>query len=267
MKVIDFHTHAFPDAIHARAIESLKKACGGLYTPCHDGSLSGLMGNMDKFGISLSVVAPVITNPRHFDSLNSWAKQISGERIISLGAVHPETESYREDIDKICDLGLPGLKLHPEYQSFYIGDPKMMKIYEYAFSKGLFILFHAGFDPAYPPPVHSSPEAFLKLSEAFPEGRIIAAHLGGQKQWDKVLEVLAGSRVYLDTSMGQKYYPKDLFLKIVEKHGSEKILFGSDSPWSRADEEIESIKKSGLKPQELENIFYKNAERLLKINI
>ena len=75
MKVIDFHTHAFPDAIHARAIESLKKACGGVYNPCHDGSLSGLMGNMDKFGIALSVVAPVITNPRHFESLNSWAKR------------------------------------------------------------------------------------------------------------------------------------------------------------------------------------------------
>ena len=35
-------------------------------------------------------------------------------------------------------------------------------------------------------------------------------------------------------------------MRIVKNHGADKILFGTDSPWSRADEEIASILSTGV---------------------
>jgi predicted TIM-barrel fold metal-dependent hydrolase len=83
----------------------------------------------------------------------------------------------------------------------------MLKIYDYAFEKGLIILHHAGFDPAFKPPYRSSPKQFRNIARAMKGGTLIAAHFGGQSQWNEVEEYLVGENIYLDTSMGQKYYP------------------------------------------------------------
>lgn len=263
--VIDIHTHAFPDALAERAINSLIQGCNGEYMPCSDGTLNGLLNNMEKFHIDLSVVQPVITKPSQTKTLNEWAQSIQNDKIISFGGIHPDSDDCKRDIDFVCDLGLKGIKFHPEYQQFEIDDPKMLKIYDYALSKGLIILFHAGYDPAYPPPIHSSPKRFAEISKEMQGGVMIAAHLGGQRQWDEVYEDLAGTNMYLDTSMGFNYYSNEQFLRIVEKHGADKILFGTDSPWSRGDEEIKSLEAMPLSQEQKELIFYKNAKRILDI--
>ena len=94
---------------------------------------------------------------------------------------------------------------------------------------------------------------------------MIAAHLGGQKQWDDVERYLPGTGIYLDTSMGFEYYPHDQFLRIVKAIGSDKILFGSDSPWSRADSEIATLKALPLTEADKQAIFCGNAKRILGI--
>ncbi len=263
--IIDIHTHAFPDVIAERAINTLTKGCNGEYLPCSDGTVSGLISNMDKFGIDLSVIQPVITKPSHTKTLNEWAQSIQCERIVSFGGIHPATDDYKRDVDFVCGLGLKGIKLHPEYQQFDIDEPRMLKIYDYILSKGMTILFHAGYDPAYPPPIHSDPKRFAKISKEMQGGVMIAAHLGGQRQWDEVEEYLAGTNMYIDTSMGFNYYSQEQFLRIVEKHGAHKILFGTDSPWSRGDDEIKILNSTPLTPEQKDLIFHKNAKQILGI--
>ncbi len=262
--VIDFHTHAFPDAIAQRAITSLCEKCGGQYIPCSDGTVNGLLDNMTAFGVDISVVQPVITKQSQTESLNLWAQGICSDRLVSFGGIFPHTDDYKRDIDFVCSLGLKGIKLHPEYQQFTVDAPEMLRLYDYALSRGLMILFHAGEDPAYPPPVHSSPKQFAAISKAMQGGVMIAAHLGGIRQWDDVERYLVGANIYLDTSMGFSYYPHEQFLRIVKAHGADKILFGSDSPWSKAGEEITTLQSLSLTEQEKAQILYKNAERLLK---
>ena len=263
--VIDFHTHAFPDAIAERAIAGLVKSSGGMYPPCADGTLDGLKGNMKKFGVDLSVVQPVITKASQLKTLNEWAKSICSDDVISFGGIYPHTEDYKADIDFVCSLGLKGLKFHVEYQGFVLDDPKMLKIYDYAFNKGLIVLHHAGFDPAFPPPFRSSPKQFANIAKEMRGGVLVAAHLGGQKQWDEVEEYIVGTNIYLDTSMGTKYYSEGQLLRIIKAHGADKILFGSDSPWSRADGEIAAIKALPISDGDKEKILSLNAKRLLDI--
>ena len=262
--IIDFHAHVFPDRIAASTIEKLS-AEASEYPIVHDGTSAGLLDVMDEWGINLSVVQPVITKASQFNSINTWAQSICSERLISFGAIYPHSENYKQEIDFVVELGLKGLKFHAEYQGFQIDDDRMLKIYDYALSRGLILLYHAGYDPAFRPPFKSSPEQFARIVKAMQGGTIIAAHLGGHAQWDDVEEHLVGTGIYLDTSISSEYYSADQFLRIVEGHGADKILFATDSPWSYADKEIEYLRNLSLPESDKAAILGENARRILKI--
>lgn len=263
--IIDFHTHVFPDNLAAKAINTLSSSIDNLYALSSDGTVTGLLKNMDEWGINVSVVQPVITKQSQTKTLNDWARSICSDRIIAFGGIYPHTDDYKRDIDYVSGLGLKGLKFHAEYQDFILDDERMLRIYDYALSKGLILLHHAGFDPAFQPPFRSTPKQFAKVIKAMQGGIIIAAHLGGHAQWDDVEEYLAGTNIYLDTSMGFEYFSFDQFLRIVNKHGAEKILFASDSPWSNAKSEMENLKSLPLSQKDISAIVGENAKRILKI--
>jgi len=261
--IIDFHTHVFPDALAPKAIRTLADAIDNLYPPVSDGTVDGLLNNMHDWGINISVVQPVITKQSQLRTANEWVAGISSDRLICFGGIYPHTDDYKRDIDFVASLGLRGLKFHAEYQNFVVDDEHMLKIYDYALSKGLILLHHAGFDPAFQPPFKSSPQRFARIAKAMGGGVIIAAHLGGHGEWDDVERYLAGSSIYLDTSMGFTYFPHDQFCRIVSQHGADKILFGSDAPWSNASVEIGCLKSLPLTNDEKQAILGGNAKRIL----
>ncbi len=263
MKIIDFHTHAFPDAIASKGLSALLEGCNNIYKPVTDMTINGLLRYMDEHAIDISVIQPVITKPSQTIGLNKWASEIRSDRVTSFGGVHPLSDDYKRDIDFVVSLGLKGLKFHPEYQNFVLDEPKMLKIYDYALSKGLILLFHAGYDPAFPPLLKSTPEKFARLSRELKGGIIVAAHMGGHEQWESVERYLVGTDIYLDTSMGFEFYSHEFFLKITREHGYKKILFASDSPWSDAAKEIETFYTFPLTDEEKEGILYNNARRIL----
>ncbi|MHB1484979.1 MAG: amidohydrolase family protein [Saccharofermentanales bacterium] len=263
--IIDFHTHAFPDDLAQKALSILVANARYTLAPVSDGTISGLVKNMDNWHIGISVVQPVITKHSHMKKTNEWASSISSKHVIAFGGIFPHTDDYKRDIDFVCDLGLKGLKFHAEYQNFVIDDDHMLKIYDYALSKGLIIMHHAGVDIGMPPPYKSSPKQFARIARAMQGGVIIAAHFGGHKQWNEVENELIGENIYLDTSMGFDYFTDEQFIRIVRNHGVEKILFASDSPWSSAEKEIIHINELPLTESEKSAILSDNARRLLHI--
>ncbi len=279
--IIDIHTHAFPDYLAPKAMSILKKQGEGKLFACHDGTIQGLKENMIKWNITHSVLVPIVTKQSQTKSLNEWAKsQIEADdnKIIPFGSFFPHSDDYKRDIDFICELGLLGIKLHPEYQNFHLLDEKMIQAYEYALSKGLHIIFHAGEDDGLPPPYKSKPQDFAYLADLFDSqtrtnnnfGKIIVAHLGGYRQWNLVYKHLAGKNVYFDTCMGFNTltgFSKEVFLKILERHGADKILFGSDSPWSVAYEELKTLDALPITEEEKSLIKGKNAAKLLNIHL
>jgi len=263
--IVDIHTHVFPDKIAAKTIKALEAEAGYIYVPVSDGTVAGLLRNMDAWGIDVSVIAPVVTKQSQVRKVNEWAAGVASDRLVCFGSIYPHTDDYKSDIDFAASFGLRGLKLHAEYQDFILDDDRMLKIYDYALGKGLILLQHAGFDPAFKPPFRSSPQQFARVAGQMRGGIIIAAHLGGHDQWQDVEEYLAGTDVYLDTSMGFEYYSKEQFLKIVKKHGADKILFGSDAPWSNAATEIEHLKDMPLPEADIDAILGGNASRILSL--
>lgn len=263
--VIDFHTHIFADSLAPRALESLKEGCHGLYEPVHDLTQTGLIGRMDEWGIDKSVIQPVVTKRKQVKTVNEWAVASASDRIIPFGGIFPNEEDWKDQIDFVASLGLKGIKLHCEYQNFVIDDPKMLRVYDYAFNRGLIILQHAGFDPAFPAPFKSSPKQFANIIRELKGGIMVAAHFGGQLQWEDVERYLAGTDIYLDTSVGFGYYGRETFMKIYEKHGADRILFATDSPWSDASEELKIFGEIAIPDEDKKKILSGNAERILKL--
>lgn len=264
--IIDFHTHIFPEKIVARTIETLEQRAG--IKASTDGTLNGLLSSMDAAGIDMSVILPVVTKPSQFKTINEFAKSVNdtyGDRLISFGGIHPDSEDYKTELDVIKALGLPGIKLHPDYQGVMIDDPRYMNIIEYADSLDLIILTHAGVDIGLPEPVHCTPDRMRRVIDDIKPKKMVVAHYGGYDCWEQVYEYLAGEDVYLDTAFTLDYIGEDMFYKILDKHDSKKILFASDSPWSDAKRGIELMKRMPLKENVLEDILSGNAKRLLEI--
>lgn len=262
MKIIDFHNHIFDDRIAEKAIAALSKKCN--LPPAHNGTKEALLRNMEKFGISKSVILPIATKPSQTEIINEWALSNCDEKLTIFGTFHPDNEDPLKEIDKISEMGLKGVKLHPDYQDFFADEDRMLPLYEHILNKGLILVFHCGIDIGLPPPVHCPPKRLRRVVDAMKGGKIVASHLGGFRMWDDVENYLVGQDIYLDTSMGSLYYPKEQFLRIVRNHSEDRILFATDSPWSGPQTEIENLKSSGLSDKALEKIFSTNAENLLK---
>ena len=131
--LIDFHTHTFPEKIAARTVETLQANTMRVekkYTPAYtDATVPGLLESMNKHGVDISVVLPIATAPRQTNTINMVAQDTNkNERLFSFGSLHPMQEDWEAVIYGIAEKGLPGIKLHPEYQQFYIDSPESIRI-------------------------------------------------------------------------------------------------------------------------------------------
>ena len=71
------------------------------------------------------------------------------ERLIPFGSVFPHAPDALEELERIRDMGLVGVKFHPDYQGFFVDDEKMKPIYRKISQLGLITVFHAGKDYGY----------------------------------------------------------------------------------------------------------------------
>lgn len=262
MQIIDFHTHIFPDTLAQKAINKLIECSPGSINHT-DGTCRGLIESMKMAGISKSVLLPVATKPSQVHGINTDTVNRKDPELISFGALHPDTENFQEEIDFLVKNNICGIKLHPEYQDFYIDRPSMFPVYEALSNAGLITVFHAGKDPGPFTCDHALPVALKKIHKEFPKFRIVAAHFGGWKVWDEVEEVLCGLPVYFDTAAIMGHLPEEDFIRMIRRHGVEKVLFASDSPWFDQSTMIKWISRMPLTDSEKELILGKNALRLL----
>ncbi len=264
--IIDFHTHAFNPKIAERAICKLEKISG--FAPYTRGLVPQLTDRMDEWGVDKSVMLSIATKPSQQKIINDWAAEIdeTNDRIIAFGSVHPDADDIEEEIDRIVSLGLHGIKLHPDYQDFFVDDKRHDKLYEMITASGLPVLFHAGVDYLSPDAVHCTPQRAAKVIKRHPKMKIILAHLGSNELWEDVYDIIAGTggEVYLDTSFTAAC-PDELMLRIIRKHGVERILFGSDCPWESGGKILEKLLRLDLTDDERESIMGKNAVSLLKL--
>ncbi len=271
LKIIDSHCHIFPEKIAQKATDSIdifyQISETGVIDGCgFVGTAKTLINQCDASSVSKCLVTSVATTPHHAQSINTFIAEeveLHPERFIGFGSLHPESETLTEDAQHLIDLGLKGVKLHPDIQSFKADDPKVIKIFEICDEKNLPVLLHTG-DSRYD---NSNPNRIEKILKMFPNLTIIGAHFGGWSMWDKAPEILCKYKnFYVDTCSSFYALSKKRAKEIIDIYGADRVIFGTDFPMWKQDEELDYLFSLGLSDQELENILSNNIERVLKIS-
>lgn len=262
--VIDFHVHMFPDKLAEKTIALLAERSG--LPPYSNGSVAQTLQKAEQQGVSKIVHQNIATNPKQMKNVNDFAIRCNqDEKIISFGSVHPDSPDYAAELDRLKDAGIKGIKLHPDYQDFFIDDDRMLPIYEAILKRGFILLFHAGLDYGLPEPVHAAPKATARVIKYFSGEKVVLAHMGGFRMPERVMEHLIGEDVYIDTSCSTGFMDRETLLTLLKAHNPDKILFATDFPWGSFTGEIKAIRSLGLSEEFTEKILHKNAEKLLNL--
>lgn len=266
---IDFHAHCFPDALAPRAMAVLTENCSAdaAIHPHTDGTAAGAKTLLHAAGIDRAVICNIATNAHQESKVNSFAISLTADPFFQpLGSLHPDSAAKESELDRLMTAGIKGIKLHPDYVHILLSDARFDTIFSLLEERGLFAVVHAGLDPISPELVHATPKMFAEVQKKHPRLKLIAAHMGGFRRAAEVIDHLLGTDVYLDTSLTAKRpEEKELLLKILHEHSSDRLLFATDTPWSNPKKEIAMIEAAGLPTEVTEKIFFKNAAALLQL--
>jgi len=264
-RIIDFHAHAFPDALAPRAMKVLLEEAPEAQAWL-SGTVADLLQSMDRVGIEKSVVCCIATKPDQFEPIFRWCTRIRSERLIPFPSVHPADPACLERIRRIAVEGFRGIKLHPFYQDFFADEERMWRFYEETSRHDLLLVMHTGYDIAFPRIRRADPEKLLRIKEAFPTLEFITTHLGAWRQWDEVCEYLIGREIYMEISFGLDELPPEQAREMILAHPEGYILFGTDSPWTDQAQTLTLLKNLNLPEPRLKRILSSNAASLLRIS-
>ena len=259
--IIDFHTHAFPDELAARAIPFLEEE--GNIKAQIDGTVADLLRSMDRAGIAQSVICSIATRPQQFQAILDWSLAVRSERLIPLPSVHPASEHLTDEIRQIAAAGFPGIKLHPYYQGFALDEERHTPLYEALIRYNLLVVMHTGFDIAFPRDPLCDPSRIRKVAERFPELKLITTHLGAWDDWEQSRRLLIGRPIYMEISFALDFLDRESARQMLTSHPPDYLLFGSDSPWADQHGALELLRGLELPPALFNRITRDNAARLL----
>lgn len=268
--IIDFHTHIFPEKIAYSTIKKLEENSNGkAYT---DGTYQGMINALKRANADIAIALPVMTKPTQFDSILNFALNVNAikgegrEKVISFAGIHPACDNIKDKMKLIKESGFLGVKIHPDYQNTFIDDDGYIEILKCAKDLDLIVVTHSGVDDGYVgEPIKCPPELALKVINKVNHDKFVLGHYGAHKQWNEVLELLAGKNVYFDTAFTFHEIEEELFKKILDKHGVDRVLFATDCPWRDIVDDVKILKSYNLDRETYDKLFYKNALKLLKM--
>lgn len=259
---IDIHTHAFHPKIAEKVLAHLNAHYGII--PQGTGLAEDLISRLENGPISKAVVLCAATAPAQVTPANNFARSLQEkypERLISFGAFHPHSPDWEDHLAFFKKNNVPGIKLHPDFQNFFLDDPALFPILEHI-GQDMLVMCHVG-DTAPPPLNPSCPYKLDALRRRFPKVRFIAAHMGGYLHWVHALKTFIGEPVYIDTSSSLSFMNPALRNEIFKRHPREFILFGSDYPLFDPTVEFKLLPKHlKLKDSELDSLMQNSAKAL-----
>lgn len=257
---IDAHCHIYPEKIASKAVEGTDKFYDT--SAAGTGTVSNLLEMGSDAGIDHFVVQSVATTPHQVKSINEFiAKTVSEnkEKLTGLGTLHPDSEDIESDVKHLLELGLMGVKLHPDIQRFECDNDNCMRIYELCEKNNLILLMHTG-DYRYD---YSNPNRVIPILERFKNLTFIGAHLAGWSIWEEAYEKLSKyENLFVDCSSCFGFGKLSLIYSIMKKYGADRVLFGTDYPMWSPKSEIDTFLSLDFTDEEREKILGKNAKKI-----
>ncbi|WP_040195582.1 amidohydrolase family protein [Candidatus Soleaferrea massiliensis] len=260
--IIDAHAHIFPEKIAFKATQSI----GSFYDIPMDkvGSSEQLIESGCRIGVSRYLVCSTATKPEQVESINDFihAECMKHPSFVGLGTIHPDIQDPMRELERIRELGLHGVKLHPDFQLLDIDEERMIPLYKRCAELGLPILFHTG-DDRYD---YSRPQKLYSVKQRVPELTAIAAHFGGYRRWDEAAKYLKLDGIYFDTCSSLFLLKKQDALDLLHYFGTDKFFFGTDFPMWDHEEELQRFLNLGLDYETNKRILHDNFAEFMHLD-
>ena len=263
-RIIDAHSHIFPHKIAEKATINI----GHFYDipMTHIGSSEHLLTSGVRIEVEKFLVCSTATRPAQVESINTFIHEECKlhDKFYGFATMHPDYEHIEAELDRVVEMGLHGIKLHPDFQLFDIDDKNADRMYKAASDRNLPILFHTG-DNRYN---YSAPHRLRAIADRFPDLLCIGAHFGGYRLWDESMDTLLDCKnVLFDTSSSLMFLEPAHAVDMIHHFGVERFMWGSDFPmWDHKDE-LERFMALPLTEDERERIFHGTFEEYFHCNI
>lgn len=254
MKIADVHAHVFPEKIAEKASASIADFYNWKIE--RPASMDSLEKYEREAGISRYVISSSAVTAKQVFNINTFIAEETAKRpnCLGFGSVFPGMDGIEEELDRMLELGLTGIKIHPDFQKVCIDDEKGIDTYRAIAKRGMPVLFHMGDNRD----DFSSPERLTNLLRRVPDLRVIAAHFGGWTVWEESYNHPQPENVMYDTSSTLFLVEDEFVLRMIERFGPERLMFGSDFPMWSPKEIAEKMMTLGLDEKTMERIFYGN---------
>lgn len=196
------------------------------------------------------------------------------ERIVGFASVDPHKKSAVKDFEyAIRELGLAGLKLHPQVQAFEPNDPAYYPLYSKCVELGVPVTFHTG-STYWGSGLEGGGGIKLRFSDPmllddvaadFPDLKLIMAHPGWPWQDEQLAIATHKSNVYIDLSGWSPKYFQPLLITYMTKMIPQKFLFGTDYPMLSPQRWLVDFEGLGLSSEIKSMVLRENAKNLLKL--
>lgn len=270
IEIFAHHAHVFPAAVNP------------------NGTIDRLMRLMDECGIARAVgFAPFLYQIKRAGldiNPNEWmAQQVRvNNRLEGFGTIDIRGGDIAAQVRQIKDLGLKGIKLHPNAQQFDILSPEAFEVYAAAQEQNLFLTFHTG--------VHHyrikeyNVLSFDEVAHHFPDLRFSMEHVGGYHFFPQALAVIVNNipfppvpgrrcmvfggltSVFTQDYNRFWYLGKDRLIEAIAQGGVEQFFFGLDFPYNLepgTKVALKTLHEIGLNEEQLEMILGGNLRREL----
>jgi predicted TIM-barrel fold metal-dependent hydrolase len=226
--------------------------------------MAGLTAKLDEAGIDYGCCLGVATVPKNLEKTNEFIGAVDRSRFVPFGTIHPD-RTIDDNMRSIRENGIVGVKLHPNFQGIDLADPRVVEICRALADDGIVVITHAGEGSDEAATERGSPQKVVALAEAIPNLTLMACHYGAYHQLDLAEDVVVGSRVILETSWPptMAILEPERIRAIIERHGVDRVVYGSDWPMADPVAEIAGIKALGLDPDDEAKVLGGNMKRIL----
>jgi predicted TIM-barrel fold metal-dependent hydrolase len=252
-----------------------------------------LMIKMNKHGISKAIILPFPSpsgqfrrNVFWYEIENQYLMQATNfsNRFIPFPAVNPnDLKSINNVQTLVTAYKIKGIKIsHHIPMGFSVNkliNHPLMKILH---KNNLILMLHTGTGKE--PGSLKFQETLshgIKVAKKYPEIKFIFCHLG--RLHKSIIEALKVENIYMDTSaISMKSYssefialhsypafrysnPHEIIEELIDLGFENKIIFGSDEPYTHYNNELDAIKDANISNSAKEKIYFKNISKLLGI--
>jgi predicted TIM-barrel fold metal-dependent hydrolase len=214
-----------------------------------------ILDRMDAAGVDMAMVCSLaqrIENDFIIDLVKAHP-----QRLFGFGQVMPQADDALDEIARIAEAGLSGLKLHPSMHGYHVADHGLLDpVFEACAKYKMPVLINA-LDDAF-----CAPLAIEEIARNHPNVPTIIAHMGAV--WNVPEAIIVAERhehIYLETSATLLADVRRAYARL----GPKKIVMGSEWPGSDFDLERMKIRKAIADETDRALIEGGNMARILRL--